>query len=370
MRVWIEEKKIDRGIRRIARIEREGSQGSGVLWFDIESNHPVPTVKTADSFACALLMHCMRLGERLHIEAPVSRRLLQNLDEYQAAWRAFMPRVWKGVDVSAQSEVDFPADPALVNKAVIALSGGMDGAFSYFRHRDNVLARPFDITAAFLVHGFDSRLAHVGDFEFMRRSVTGMIGQDDIALYTIRTNLRDDALAPNWSFAHGAGLAACAHFFAESHGVGLVGGDFKYSDFPDVWGSSPITNHLLSSASLRMTYDGAGFSRCQKAQYLNNHPAAMENLSVCHKGAGGQPCCACEKCIRTVLNFRATGSDVPKTFQRPIDPSAVAALTLATVPSMIFARDIYLTAKRNGITDTWVRALGAAIRKARETAAT
>ncbi|WP_136683074.1 hypothetical protein [Falsirhodobacter xinxiangensis] len=365
MRIWIENKQIARGVRHVARIE--GSARSTALWFDIESDHPVPELQLADPFACALLMICMRSGEPLQIEGDVSRRLLQNLDEFQAVYRAWMPRSWKQVDITARNEVTVAPDPALSNRAVVALSGGMDGAFSYLRHRHGRdLARPLDVTAAFLVHGFDSRVSHVEDFEFMRKSVTGLIGDDPVALYTIRTNLRDARLVPNWSHAHGTGLAACAHFFAATHGVGLIGGDFKYSDYPPAWGSSPVINHLLSSERLRMTYDGAEYSRTQKAEWLSDYPTAMKNLSVCHKGPAGEPCCTCEKCIRTVLNFRVVGKTPPENFRLPIRNEDISAMIFDTVPRMIFARDLYLTAKRRGVTDSWVKHLGTAIRKTRE----
>lgn len=367
MRVWLENKQISNGIRHIARIERSSSKGSRVLWFDIESEHPVPDLDVADPFACALLMHCMRLGEPLHIEGDVSHRLLQNLDEFQAVFRAWMPRSWTRVDVTARNEVSFTTEVHRANKAIVALSGGMDGAFSYLRHRHgHDVARPLDVTAAFLVHGFDSRVAHVEDFGFMRKSVTGMIGNDPVALYTIRTNLRDDNLVPNWSYAHASGLAACAHFFGRTHGVGLVGGDFRYSDYPPAWGSSPVINHLLSSDRLRMTYDGAEYGRTQKAEILSEYPAAMRNLSVCHKGPGGEPCCECEKCIRTVLNFRAVGKEPPATLSRPIRNEDISAMIFDTVPRMIFARDVYLTARRRGVTDPWVKHLGIAIRRTKE----
>jgi hypothetical protein len=337
------------------------------LWFEIESNGDVPEIATCNAFVCAVLMQSMQRGLRLVVHGPVSRRLLEGLEDFQHAYTCWMPSIGARVEIDADQVIE---DPPPRPKAIITLSGGIDGAFSYFRHtRRHEIQRPKDIGAVLLAHGFDARLAHTEDFACMRRSVEGLVATDPVETIVVRTNLRDGEFVPNWSHSHGTGLASCLHQFEQDFGTGLIAGDDRYDALILPWGSSPVTNLLLSSGRMSLTYDSAGYSRTEKAKALAGWPAAMRHLSVCHKGPGGEHCCTCEKCIRTMLNFRANGLPLPPFFRQEATVEQIEALNLKTEVQRKFAADVLSWASRNGIEDPGIDALKRAHRRAEQAVA-
>ncbi len=69
----------------------------------------------------------MRWKRSIHVEGPVSWRLMQNLEEFQMAFAAWFDR-FHVVDLTAQSEVRSTKKEG--DRAVVAFSGGVDACFS------------------------------------------------------------------------------------------------------------------------------------------------------------------------------------------------------------------------------------------------
>ena len=67
-------------------------------------------------------------------------------------------------------------------------------------------------------------------------------------------------------------------------------------------------------------HDGAAYNRTEKVKEIIAWPAAVKNLRVCWQGIlQDKNCGQCEKCIRTQLNFLATGNPIPEAFSKKID---------------------------------------------------
>lgn len=335
------------------------------LWFEFHNIDPDNFDCNANFIACALLMHCMKNGENLNIRGGGDIELLRNLENFQDVYCSWMPSVWKKI------KINFDFIKPLIetnkrqkgNRAVMAMSGGMDAAYSFLRHKNKLdIQYPYDIERAFLVQGFDSRVDHMADFEMMKKSVKAMLENEGVNLSIVRTNLRDVRAVPNWRHAHGTGLAACMHVFSDFD-IGLIAGDFKYNDFPRIWGSSPMLNHYFSSSNMKITYDGANSSRCEKAKTIEKYSKFKNNLLVCHKGEFGRPCLKCDKCIRTILNFKSNLLTPPPGMDLISDLQGFA---IKDEVSFIFFKDIYLTARRNNIEDAWLKNLNSAIKQYKE----
>ena len=73
---------------------------------------------------------------------------------------------------------------------------------------------------------------------------------------------------------------------ADEFQYGLIGSSEPYDALVIPWGSSPITDYLLSGDRLSIVHDGAGFSRTDKVAEVRHNQVACQTLL---KYAGLEP---------------------------------------------------------------------------------
>lgn len=294
---------------RAASGERRGrlsmpDRSHHVLWFRAPS--PLDTACGADPFLPTAMLCAMRAGVPLHLEGRASRTLLGGLVEWQAAWTRWRPDRYTRVRITVD-EVDDgePHDGA----GVVAFSGGLDAAYTLWRHATgNAGWQQVDLRAAVMVHGFDIALDQADVFESARERAARIVTDAGLDLLTVATNFRE--LPLDWEDAHALGLVGALTVFSPRFGVGLIGSGEPYERLAVPWGSSPITDHLLSSRTMSIRHDGAGASRTEKIAALANWAVALDNLRVCWQGSRlDRNCGRCEKCRRTRLNLALAGTD-------------------------------------------------------------
>lgn len=280
------------------------------LFFEVAGEKVPPPVSRLDFVALALVFLAMRKGLPLHIEGTVSRRLLVNLTEFQRAWSLWAPQSYRPVEVTCTTIAD--ELPSARRCAVSAFSGGVDATFAMLYHTDGVATVDrLQVDVAVLVQGFDIALEQSEAFAVAQsnaRATTQLVG---VPLSIVRTNFA--SVGSQWTHAFGAALAACLHLFAEMCDTAVMGTDEDYAHFVLPWGSNPVTNHFLSSAGMIVVSEGGGFTRTEKVALIGRNQEAAERLRVCWQGPRtGRNCGACEKCVRTKLNFLAAGVAVPE----------------------------------------------------------
>lgn len=155
-----------------------------------------------------------------------------------------------------------------------------------------------------------------------------------------------------------AGIASCMVWYQKSFSIGLVGSSQPYHTLALPWGSNPITDRMLSTDSFQLIHDGAGYSRTEKVREIAEWPEVQNYLRVCWEGQElDRNCGRCEKCVRTVLNFRALGLARPACL--PFDVTDAQILSLKGMHPALLGEfiSILATAKNSGINESWVRAL-------------
>ena len=117
-------------------------------------------------------------------------------------------------------------------------------------------------------------------------------------------------------------------------------------------GSNPITDHLLSSASMEVVLDGAAFGRPAKIAALADWQAGCESLRVCWQGEHqGRNCGRCEKCQRTMFDFLCNRLPVPGRLPQEIDLDLLKSIGIASPPLRAEWSQILATAtNRTGLT--------------------
>lgn len=329
--------------------------------FGFESHAGALSDSSADPMLMVALMPAMRHGGTLRVRGRVTCRLLVNLDEWQSAWCMWKPDVYSPVTIEADEILSEEAPST--GRAIAAFSGGVDAAYTALRPRRPGAASLTRITSALLVHGFEIPLGDPGAFARARDRAALMLADTDIQLLTVAADVK--GLGLDWNDAFGICVAAALQLHAPQHGVGVIGSSEPYDHLVLPWGSNPVTDHLLSSGHMEIRHDGAGASRSRKVRALSERPEITRHLRVCFTAdSRDRNCGRCEKCIRTTLNFLASGVPVPANcFDHNPTVREVAAVHLTTPAVIAEWQTLVAEARRHRINDPWVRAAEGAVRR-------
>lgn len=319
-----DESQAGRGIRSASI---EGRAAPFALWFrELDGRGLDP--RLADVYLVASLLFWMTGGGAVHVHGAVSRALLSNLDEWQAALHSWLPDRYLPVAITADEVVDIAPLPSAL--AISAYSGGMDATFTAIRHARRLAGwRTEELRALLMVHGFDISLGREAEFLGARERARRSAAELGLELRGVATNFRD--LDQKWELAHGLGLAAVLQLFSPEFGVGLIASGASYPRLAMPWGSNPITDPLLSSGTMRIIHDGAAMSRTEKARIVATEPLLLGQLRVCWQGEElSHNCGRCEKCTRTYWALHIAGARDPACFDgpstvRPVDVRMSAA---------------------------------------------
>ena len=180
--------------------------------------------------------------------------------------------------------------------------------------------------------------------------------------FWIRTNSKE--VVQEWEDSFAAQLMACLHLFSNRFDAALIGSSEPYDELVIPWGSSPITDHLLSGGAMSAIHYGAGYSRTEKIDFLSRFPLAVRNLRVCWQGFDKtKNCGVCEKCIRTRLNFEAVGVSDPACFSQSFDPTISKKIKVRNSAQLRELESIVSFARRRGIKSQWVRDLDRSVKE-------
>jgi hypothetical protein len=325
----------------------------------------LPPEDDAEPFLIATIMQAMVEGRSLTVHAAVSRTLLSNLTEYRDAWHCWLPREYARIDFESDTITD-PAPSDKRDQAVVAYSGGLDGAFSVWRHTQGHAGfRTQRIRCCAFVHGFDIPLSDVDAFAAVRRTSERTLLTLSLPLVAVRTNFRD-IVTVNWLHVHGAALVSVLQHFREVCGTAIIGSSEPYNTPLAVpLGSNPITDPLLSSGRFTVMHDGASHSRPQKIAEIAAWEAGCANLRVCWQGEPRDRNCGnCGKCMRTVLGFQANRLPVPTCFPRSVDAEMLRNVRFLPEEAPYW-RHVLEAAVQNKVQDPWVSILASQLRRGR-----
>jgi hypothetical protein len=325
LHIWPEEPKLERSqLTRSARLELGGA-APVTLWYRFSEEHASFLTDSCDPFLVGSILMAMRNRARIHVHGRVSRSLIVNLFEFQSAWQCWRPEKYVRVRIGADEEGESEPPPGR-EAALCAFTGGVDSTFTIYRHKSGLCGRGGrKIEAALFVQGFDIPLEDHDAFARAADRASRTLRTLDVPLITMASNHKE--LNHEWNDTHGIGLASCLMFFQRRFAEGLIPSTYTYADLSLPWGSNPITDHLLSSKSFRVSHDGAARSRLQKLVQLKDWPEGYNNLRVCYScEQKDQNCSRCSKCILTLLTFKLFGLPLPQSFREDVTEQAILAL--------------------------------------------
>ena len=330
----------------------EAAQERRRIWYRFSAELEPALTGSCDPFVLPALFIAMQRKTKLVVHGQVSPSLLKNLAEFQSAWSSWRPKVYAPVEIVADDEHEGRLNPE--RGVIAAFSGGLDSVFTVWRHHNQSAGRQSqNIQSALMLHGFDIPLNQPEAFARAADKARLLLDNLGIQLITLVTNLKKSEA--NFNDAHPAQLASCMMLFQGAYATGLIAGSNTYAFMNIPWGSNPVVDWLLSSASFSTIHDGAAFSRLDKARLLAAWPEATQNLRVCVRGRQrDENCCRCEKCIRTILIFRALDLGLPGCFKRDISNRQILRINMYNPHRFQFYKEILDTAAQNKLSGSWL----------------
>lgn len=323
------------------------------LWFETDKVEELLADADCESYLLAMLLDAMAEGRDIVIHGFVSKELLSNLTEFRDIWVSWLPQRYSRIDLHADTIIQ---GQARKNGAICAFSGGLDATFSTWRNtRQRNGSRSQSINLCAMVHGFDIPIEDGNAFAKAFSRAKDTLTSLGIPIRPIRTNFRKISKI-SWEDVFAPALVAALANYKCLAGTCLVASSNPYNALIMPWGSTPITDHLLSAEDFFVIHDGASHTRTEKALAISEWPAGFENLRVCWEGEAKEKNCGkCEKCLRTMLNIAANGLPIPSCFP----DAAISLADVKTVELRSFVqrgewRQLLETAKQNGITADWV----------------
>lgn len=350
--LWPEGTKIeDDQLSVLATVEKPGSDPLQ-LWFRLPAKYESALAPNCDPFVVAALFSAMRAPADLIVHGEVSPSLLRNLAEYQAIWHAWGGGRYTPIEIRAEIEREAPK--AKGDLSVAAFSGGMDSAYTVYRHhRDLVGRRRRDIRAGLFLHGLDIPLNQPEAYLQAAKKAGRMLESLDIEMIPMASNHK--WLGIDLDEGQAAILASCMMLLSGKFSSGLIASSYPYADLVVPWGSSPVSDHLLSSAGFPIVHDGAESTRIDKTLALKGWPAALEELRVCvGPDSRYENCCRCDKCKRVILYFRIAGMGLPPAFKQDVSALQLLSIKPRSPASLRTARLLQSIARARGARGAWM----------------
>ncbi|MEZ5692079.1 MAG: hypothetical protein R3D71_10525 [Rickettsiales bacterium] len=309
-----------------------------------------------DANVLAVLLHAAEQGKDLRVNGIMSAKAIRNMEELLLAWNCWKPDLYKKIDIIPNEVINIHKSGDK-QKAITLFSGGVDAIFNILNNKDSKIPeyKRYDVNTALMVHGFDIDIYNHKDFTKLMKRTSPLLDELSIDLRTIRTNSRELRMQ-KWDDSHGLELAACLLMYGDEFDFGLIGSSDPYDEFLLPWGSSPVTDFMMSNNMMEIIHYGAGFSRTEKVAKIAQNNTASEVLKVCWAG-GDQSgnCGCCEKCTRTRLNFLATGMiETPACFSGDINIKNVEGMDIKTEGKLSEIKSIASYAREHGVRGDWL----------------
>jgi len=364
----LEERRIEGGQLTVAACLEHPDRGRARLWWQLPAEWSDSITTWADPFVIGLVFPMMQWGHDVDVAGRVSPSLLENIERFMAVWHCWMPDKYRPVGIRASEEVE-PGPPAGAAETVLPFSCGVDSCFSLLRHRRELMGRRNRrITAGVVMNGFDIRLDQANTaaiYSGLLRSAKLLLGSLDVACIPMTSNFHE--LPTAWKHSFCTHLVSGLSLLAGRFGSMMIPNNVNYGELRRVWGSHPVSDPLLASRSFHVTDDGADYNRPGKIGLLTQWPEAMRYLRVCFVNPDSHAnCCRCEKCIRTILSFRAAGCGLPPAFNHDVTDRQIRRTRLLRDNHMNYWLDVIRAAERNSMGGaSWVRSARAAVRRSR-----
>lgn len=307
------------------------------VWYKFNRNE-IKNIDKNGSFAIpAFILPAMRLGEDLHIDDKVSKKLFINttkIADLILSWNMGFKRI----KITHNGFVD---SKKMGDKSASFFSLGVDSFYTYLKHK----FLKSKITNLIFTHGFDIDLSNHNLYNLALKQVRKISKLERINTISVKTNIRNvtDNIV-EWDWEHGGAMASIALLLNEKVGNVYFAGSDSWTQRKKLmpYGTHPNLDGLWSTESLKVIHDGNESTRFQKIQkYISKSELALNNLRVCNQNLKGKYNCSnCEKCIRTMIDLQINEAlPKAKTFNKIIPLGKLANIHNEDFDTKIYFED-------------------------------
>ncbi len=300
------------------------------ITYDIDIS-TVPKSILIIPFVCNILPIVWLCNATL-IAGYIDKDFMEHIEEIKRGYKEMFPQFNFRGNISAKAQQNISSDR--IKKAAVFFSGGVDAFTTLFRHLEEM---PLLLT----IWGADISLKNEAGWNQVNNYVKKTAKNFQLDYIAIKSNFRTvinisklnqlvKASGDGWwhAFQHGISIISHASPIAYLYGLQRV---YIASSFPSsmkgnyVCASDPVIDNYVYFCGCRTIHDGYELNRQDKVHYLVSkveESAIPIELRVCWESTGGENCCHCEKCYRTILEIISEGGD-PNEYGFQWEPSDI-----------------------------------------------
>ncbi len=290
-----------------------------VFWAEYSQNvSTVPESIAVIPFVCNVIPIIWLTDTLLDLPS-IDKSFFENLDKIKSGYEKMYPMFnFKG-KIHAINIID---NSYCTNGGnAVFFSGGVDAFTTLIRHREEY---PLLIT----VRGADIRLDDIEGWEKVSKHVHSTSKQFNLSVPSyvasnFRTFINEESLSvivekskDGWwhGFQHGIGILSHAAPLAWiNHLDKIYIASSNTANEKTTCASDPTIDNYLHFGSSHIIHDAYELNRQQKIQTIVNYCKQTNQKiepRVCWVSSGGENCCKCEKCIRTIFSLLAENEPV------------------------------------------------------------
>lgn len=262
---------------------------------------------TLDPFVIMNIYQMMRVGGNCYIRGKVNSSLLNNLENFCNCWNVLNPLIYKKINIIADEEID-DKPIKLNNDAIMCFSGGLDSchaAYSHFkglegRNNKNIKKALFLLTEKALRN--DKK-----QLDTVLKNTKIMLDDLNIEMVVVDTNAQ--FFTKDWMMEYISVFTSCISIYKGVYSNGIIASADRFTRI-DNTSCYSFSNNFLGSNNFKILTTGEFLTRTEKANVIKDWKIGLEYLRVCiGTGNRDKNCGICEKCQRTMLNFKVCGID-------------------------------------------------------------
>lgn len=274
-----------------------------IYWFEVDEREAKFLSTSGNPWLACLLPVAAVIGEPLRIGAPVDSQLYEGARELLQIWHCWYPAVHI---VALEAKPGPAATEQNARRVGGFFSGGIDSFFNVLHEQENGLHTIDDLLC---VGGLDIPLSNPEAQQRWQASLAR--AGDDLGkpLIDVATNLKYTLFGKRTFLAElsqGCALASVGLALEKKYSQLVIGSSGTYLNL-EPWGSHPLTDPLLSTATTKIRHYGGGFTRFEKVAYVARSEMALSALHVCFRSKSEKNCGECDKCLRTMLMLEVQG---------------------------------------------------------------
>ena len=326
---------------RITGVVSEAGTADGPIWIDVPEECSADVADRLDAWLLWLLPHAFETRQDLVLDGPVDAVLLRNSHELLAIWSRWRPDRRPIRVVAEVADAPAPGHRPSPSRTGLFFTGGVDSFFTLFNHdamvREHPEWREPPVDDLVYVDGFDVPLSATEALAAKHGTLRRVARDTGKAFVSLATNLRQTGVKQPWGqVMHGPALGGVGLLLGNRWREMLLSSWFCHED-ADPWGSTGITDPLLSTSATRTRPYGASHDRFEKLAFLVRFPVVLDTLHVCWEERSEGNCGRCEKCLRTLIALDILGArDRAVTF--PAGPLDLARLAEVWRDTPLFVR--------------------------------